>query len=215
MIYFLSDLHGGKDADAFWRYVEEAREEDILILLGDLELSFSDTEENRRFTERFLSIRKRIAFIDGNHENHPYLRSFPETVAYGAPVHRLSEHIVHLKRGNVYTVEGHTFFVMGGCKSSQKWYDSGLVYEHEVPSEEELDLAWQSLGRVGNRVDYILTHKYPKAKDETVRHDPLDAFFYELERRVDYRHWYYGHWHADMEIDEKHTLVYQKPTALK
>ena len=214
MIYLLSDLHGGKDADTFWELIERMGEDDLLLLLGDLELSFDDTEENRRFTERFLSVSKNIAFIDGNHENNPYLRSFPEDIAYGAPVYRLSPNIVYLRRGTIYTIEDKTFFVMGGCKSSQKWYDSGLVYDFEVPSEEEFAYARQSLAHHGNRVDYILTHKYPKPNDLTVRHDPLDAFLYELEERVGYRHWYYGHWHCEKEVDAKHTIVYQMPIPL-
>jgi len=42
-----------------------------------------------------------------------------------------------LKRGNIYEINGNTFFVMGGCKSSAKWKEMGLWFDGEEPTEEE------------------------------------------------------------------------------
>ena len=38
--------------------------------------------------------------------------------------------------------------------------------------------------------------------------DRLTAFFDELEDRLDYRHWYYGHFHRDANPAECHTVLY-------
>lgn len=55
-------------------YLEKATDDGLLIILGDMGLEFRDTEENKKFTEQFLAIKKNIAIVDGNHENfedHP------------------------------------------------------------------------------------------------------------------------------------------------
>ena len=81
MIRFLSDQHGGERLGELEKYLSTESDSDLLIILGDVGLRFADTEENRQFDEMFLSSKKKIAFIDGNHENFKYLL-FPErTVA--------------------------------------------------------------------------------------------------------------------------------------
>lgn len=160
MIYLLSDLHGDKDFTELLNYINTATDEDLLIILGDICINFENTEENREFTNFFLSIEKNIAFIDGNHENFEYLNSFPDEEWNGGTVRRLTKNIVQLKRGNVYTIDNKTFFAFGGCKSSSKWKEMGLWYDGEEPNEKELDLAYANLKKYNHCIDYILTHKY-------------------------------------------------------
>ena len=131
MIYLISDPHGGENMRGLERYLEVCTDSDLLIILGDLGVRFEDTEENRQFTEWFLSLDKPIAVVEGNHENHPFINAFPEDTWCGGEVHRLSDTIVHLKRGNIYTIGEKTFFVMGGCKSSAKWKEMGLWFDGE------------------------------------------------------------------------------------
>ena len=145
MIYLISDPHGGENTQGIERYLEICTDSDLLIILGDLGLNFEDTEKNRHFNKWFLSLNKPIAVIDGNHENHAYLNSFQSDKWCGGDVHRLSDTIVHLKRGNIYNISGQTFFVMGGCKSSAKWKEMGLWYDGEEPTVEELELAYDNL----------------------------------------------------------------------
>ena len=45
MIYFTSDLHGEWNFKGFQEYLSKAREGDLLIILGDVGLSFEKTEE--------------------------------------------------------------------------------------------------------------------------------------------------------------------------
>lgn len=212
MIYFTSDPHG-EMTEAISRYISDYREGDLLIILGDVGLKFEDTEENRRFTERFLSIDKPILIVEGNHENHAYLNAFPEEEYCGGIANRLSPHIVRLKRGHIFTVEGKTFFVMGGCKSSAKWKEMGLWFDGEEPTEEELLLGYESLRSHDNRVDYILTHKY---QPEATGDDPmtLEGLWNYINRSVTFRHWYAGHWHRPIIYDEKHSVVYNTLTPL-
>ena len=101
MIYLLSDQHGGENIGELTKYLDTAGDDDLLIILGDVGVRFRDTEENRAFDELFLSSKKKIAFLDGNHENFDYIYSFPEEDWCGGRVHRLTENIVHLERGYI------------------------------------------------------------------------------------------------------------------
>ena len=126
MIYFISDIHEDINFVGLKKYLDIATDDDLLIVLGDIGLNFRDTPENQSFTQEFLSIKKNIAFIEGNHENFDYLNSFPTEEWKGGTVNRLSKNIVRLMRGNVYEIDGFKFFTFGGCKSSAKWKEKGL-----------------------------------------------------------------------------------------
>lgn len=209
MIYLLSDLHGDIEFPGLKEYLNVATDEDLLIILGDVGLNFEEKEKNREFTEFFLSIKKNIVFIDGNHENFEYLYTFPEEKWNGGTVGRLSSNILHLKRGNFYKIEGKTFFVFGGCKSSSKWKEMGLWYPEEEPSEEEYNLAYYNLKANDYCADYILTHKYEKnPEQETTRR--LAEFTKFIEDNVSYKKWYSGHWHKNSVLDGKHIFIYDK-----
>ena len=89
VIYFVSDLHGDRHFKGFEQYLSMAKDDDLLIILGDVGLNFEKTKENKEFTEYFLSARKNIAFIDGNHENFDLLATFPREEWKGGVVQRL------------------------------------------------------------------------------------------------------------------------------
>ena len=211
MIYLLSDLHGEMSHEGFQEYLLHGKDDDILILLGDIGLNFENTPENRAFTDAFLRLQKNIAFIDGNHENFDYLYNFSEEEWNGGKVHRLTDHIVHLMRGNIYTIKYKTFFVFGGCKSSQKWKDRGLWYPQEEATEEEYQLAYRNLLQHHMQVDYILTHKYEKGEMEADSNLSLQLLTDYIDTKVSFKYWYSGHWHITRYIDNRHTIVYDEP----
>jgi len=206
MIYFLSDQHGGERIGELTKYLSEATEDDLLIILGDVGLKFKDTEENRAFDELLLSAKKKIAFIDGNHENFDFLESFPMGERYGAPVRILSENVVWLQRGYIYKIEGKSFFVFGGCRSGAKWKTMGLWWPQEAPTECELTRAYANLKASGNKVDYVLTHKYEEGLGTGTAE--LRELCDYINERVDYKMWYAGHWHEYRRGGEKLLFIY-------
>ena len=215
MIYFISDLHGGKDLRSLEKYEKIRNKGDLLIVLGDVGIRFNkDSETNAYFDQYFLSLKYPILMIDGNHENFDYLYSCPREIAYGGEVHRLTDNIIHLCRGEIFTIDGKTFLAMGGCKSTQKWKDSGLWWEAEAPTPDEIAHAKENLAAHGNKVDYVLTHKHSRTNvDENDL--TLEGFIEYVEKNVEYTHWYSGHWHAESHPDENHTVVYDVPIQLK
>jgi len=212
MIYLISDPHGGEEMKGLESYLAQYKEGDILIILGDLSLNFGNSEENRRFTQWFLGIDKPIMLVDGNHENHAYLNAFPEEALYGGKVNRITPNIIRLQRGYVFCIEGNSIFVMGGCKSSEKWKTMRLWYDGEEPSREEIARGYENLTKHGNKVDFVLTHLYaPDSGDKTT----LAGFEAYINETVEFKHWYAGHWHIAQKLDEKHTVIYSALTELK
>ena len=215
MIFLLSDLHGKLDFEGLNSYLACGKEDDLLIILGDLGLKFENTAENKNFTEGFLKITKNIAIVDGNHENFSFLSSFPEEELYGSKIRRLTDHIILLQRGNVYRINGKSFFVFGGCKSSPKWKEQGLWHPGDEPSDSELERAYASLEKNRYRVDYVLTHKYEQTPGVGTVCEKLQQLNCFIDENVSFKLWYAGHWHKNGAIDEKHLLVYDKLVQLE
>lgn len=107
---------------------------------------------------------------------------------------------------------------------------SGLPYrvkgiswwEQELPSETEMKEGIANLEKIDYRVDYVITHCCSsKIQDKLERYhgggnstklygkDVLTEYFDALENRMEYKRWYCGHYHVNMDVDEKHTVLYQ------
>lgn len=206
MIYLTSDLHAGLNMKGIEQFKEICGPDDWLLILGDTELFFQETEENKKFSEYFMALTCNIAIMDGNHENFDYFYGLPEEDWNGGRIHRLTKNIIHLMRGYVFELDGKTFFTMGGCKSSKKWAEMGLWWPQENPSAEEIQRAYDNLAQHNNCVDYIFTHKYqpdPNADPLT-----LEGLVSYIDKNVTFKHYYAGHWHLTKEVDEKHTYVF-------
>ena len=214
MIYIISDLHENIEFEAFNKYIAEDHTNDLLIILGDIGMKLQDTEENERFTQHVLSAKCPIAIVDGNHENFDYLYSFPVEDWKGGKVHRITENVVHLMRGHIFDFEGKSYFVFGGCRSSEGWKLKGRWFPQEEATAEEYALAYENLKKNNYKVDYILTHKYGKHPLDPYRVPELCDLTDFIDDNVDFKQWYSGHCHINFVIDERHQNVYDEPVCI-
>ena len=192
-------------------------------------LQLAQEKEKISFLE---SLKINIFFIDGNHENFDRLTAeFPEEERYGGTVRRIGRNIFWLQRGQIYTIEEKTFFCMGSAYSIDKAhrlaYDRSILehYENspdmhiswwpqELPSDEEYKRATENLLAHNKKVDFVLSHQAPRSLIQLMKHTPdphdmeltgfLDWIFYEVE----FKHWYFGHWHLDKELHPRATALY-------
>ena len=97
-------------------------------------------------------------------------------------------------------------------KTKQFWRIKGLSWwEQELPTDDEIEEAMHNLKMVNNKVDYIITHCCSSELEEQMgfyNHDKLTDFFNYVEQFVTFDKWYFGHYHRDIELDNKHTLLY-------
>lgn len=243
MIYLTGDTHGEfVNRLTPLRILDENRwtSNDKLIVLGDFGLiffprmeMFMDKISLEREKIAFLESKKyEILFIDGNHECFPRLTTeFPQEERYGGMVRRIGRNIFWLQRGQIYEIEGSTFFCMGGAYSIDKAhrlaYDRSILehYENcpdihiswwpqELPAADEYKRATENLLAHNKKVDYVLSHQAPRSLIQLMKHTPdphdmeltgfLDWIWYEVK----FKHWFFGHWHLDEEVHPKATALY-------
>lgn len=218
MIYITGDTHGPIDIHKLnKRYFDDTNltKDDYLIICGDFGLVWDKSPEEKFWLDWLNKKNYTTLFIDGNHENFSILNSYPVETWNGGKVHRISDSVLHLMRGQVFTIDNRTFFTMGGAASVDKnWRTPGISWwPEEMPSDEEYIEANLNLYNYENEVDYIITHTAPTSIvsqliPEIKPPDRFTDFLEDIKKSVKYKHWYFGHFHDDRDIDEKYTLLY-------
>lgn len=213
MIYITGDTHGDKI-----RFLQLAKhgengwdKDDILIICGDFGYIFADDEREHDFLDELAKKAYTICFCDGNHENFAAINAYPEIIWNGGKVHKIRENIFHLMRGQVFEIQGKTFFVMGGAYSIDRYMrvKNRSFWDEELPVSDEYHAAVQNLKAHNNEVDYVITHTAPK---EIIRymgkypdeHDAqLTGFLEWVMYEVKFKRWFFGHWHIDRQIKDR------------
>ncbi len=156
-------------------------------------------------------------FVDGNHENHKLLNTFPVEEWKGGLVHKIRPSVIHLMRGQIYYIGGKKFFTMGGAESSDKYerVEDESWWEEELPNYEECRIAMHNLDKHNWKVDYVITHCCSNEMlEKFVSHhnerNILTNFLSVVEESLEFKKWYFGHHHRDLALDEKHRLIYRK-----
>ena len=75
-----------------------------------------------------------------------------------------------------------------------------------------IDNALNNLEKVNNKVDYVITHccDTPTVmKKFYFRRDICTDQLNFIDEVVEYKHWFFGHYHFDRKIDDKKTCLYQ------
>lgn len=213
-IYITGDTHANLDIVKLRRKDFMATENDYVIVCGDFGVVWGNDVIDDKLKEWYDSKPWTTLFVDGNHENHDLLNLYPVEMWSGGKVHRISNKIIHLMRGQVYNIEGKTFFTMGGAKSQDKAYrtEGKSWWASEMPSRAEMDEGIDNLDAVGNKVDYILSHCAPASVQQLLAYwyeqDSLTRYLELVRQTVDFEHWFTGHYHLDKEIGNKFTVLY-------
>lgn len=224
MIYITGDVHGdvNRFSPSFMPGEDTWTEENYVIVCGDFGFVFVDNDAEKSRLDFLAEKPYTILWIDGNHENFDALYRYPVETWNGGSVHRIRNNILHLMRGQIFTVEGKTFFTFGGAYSiDRSMRIKGTSYwEEELPNREEYDEAIRSLKESHNTVDYILTHTAPREMIQRLGFYPdprdmeLTGFLEWIMYQVTYKQWFFGHFHEDKTLDEKHHALYYDVTAI-
>lgn len=224
MIYITGDIHGTHSVNTRFntRNFPEQKQlskQDIVIVAGDFGLVWNRDKEDQYWlkwldqTKSFTTV-----FIDGNHENFDLLEQYPTELWQGGLVHRVNNSVLHLMRGQVYEIEGLTFFTFGGAASHDKAFrrEGKSWWAREMPDDEEYQLALSNLEKYQWKVDIVITHtctaqslKWIQEQYSTeVIADEMHEYFQMIQNRLDYRQWYFGHFHQDVQLPDRQRLLY-------
>ena len=220
MIYITGDTHG--DISCFKNpKLNKLGEKDILIVCGDFGFIWNPHDKTERKNLEYLKKRKyTICFVDGAHENFDILNSYKPYRWKGGNTHKIADNIYHLMRGEIFTFEGKSFFVMGGGESDDAYMREENVswWESELPTAEDMRNGVRNIKDTEKNINYILTYEPPTvAKDilkqrtnQNIIISPLNTYLQELMENVQYMHWYFGSLHLDLNISKKMTAVFNE-----
>jgi predicted phosphodiesterase len=220
MIYITGDTHIPLDIaklhpDLF-KDQESMTKSDFLVICGDFGGVWRHSIEEM-FWRKWLSERNfTTLFVDGNHENFDLLNAYPVEEFKGGKVHKIIDDVYHLMRGEVFDLNGIKIFAMGGATSIDKSLrvEGESWWAEELPSDAEYENAVKNLALHGNKVDYVITHCAPDSVLEALNpyfaQDKLTNFLQEeVFEKCEYKEWYFGHYHADVDVDERHFCLYK------
>ena len=229
--WITGDTHGSFERFSYNNFPEgkTLTKDDYVIILGDFGLIW-DLQESRNevYWKKWLTEKPwTTLFVDGNHEHFPRLYELPTVDKFDGVVGQYSDSIFHLKRGEVYTINGKTFFVMGGAYSVDKAMRTNHIswWKEEIPSHAEMEHGLATLEKHGNKVDYVLSHTSThdaistiltqtkcgifdntsdKIKDSTV------DYLTHVESIIEYEEFYFGHMHPDYPFRyKKYICLYE------
>lgn len=218
MIFVTGDTHAnidiGKLSVKNFPKQKDLSKSDYLIVCGDFGLVWDGSAREIWWQDWLTEKNFTTLWIDGNHENFDILREFPLTEKFGGFVREIAPDIFHLDRGQVLTIDGKKIFVMGGARSHDMEYRTEHIswWEQEMPNRQEMERAIESLDRNNWKVDYVLTHCAPRSVQsmlsEWYENDPLVSFLERIRQDLNFKHWYFGHYHQDKQINDKFTVLY-------
>ena len=166
---------------------KEMTKDDYVIILGDF--GIWDDSKREKYNLDWLEDRPfTTLFVSGNHENYDILDNLPIEEWHGGKVNFIRPSVIHLTRGQVFSIEDKTFFAFGGASSHD--ISAGILepddplfkekkrlldkdpfalyrinhvswWQRELPNEEEMDNGYENLERSNGCVDYIITHSPP------------------------------------------------------
>lgn len=212
-IYVTGDCHGSFsrfDTKNF-KQQKDMDKEDYVIICGDFGGIWSTDAENRQdkyWLEWLENKSFTTLFVDGNHENFDRLNSYPIEVWNGGKVHKIKSSIIHLMRGQVFSIAGKKIFTFGGAQShdiqggileaddplyrekKRALNRKGIPYrinhvswwKEELASEEEMQEAMKNLEAHNYEVDYIITHCCSSDTQEVIGGRGL----YKPDRQTDF-----------------------------
>lgn len=207
------------DFGGVWTFEEESSREKY----------FLDWLNERNFT---------ILFVDGNHENYTRLyNDYPVEEWQGGKVHKIRDSVLHLMRGEIFNIDDKKIIAFGGAKShdiqdgilnldeEEKIYNfrkRGAYFRIrdfswwnlELPTEEEMNNGIKNLEKANFKVDYVISHCCPTSiqtllSGETYKKDYLTDYLQEISEKLDFKKWYFGHYHDNKQVNDQYVLLYE------
>lgn len=222
-VYVTGDTHGTKYlAKILPKNLEKYEKGDIIFITGDFGLIYRCA--NEELEEKYLRVLNEsglvFCFIDGDRENYDRLAKYPVTQWNGGKVHKIKENIYHLLRGEIYTVDDKKILCLGGASTvfKERTIEHRTWWKEENISEADINNALYNLKLRNMKVDYILTHTCPLNAGFMIQEDEIDALKLQDENclklekiyeNAEFKKWCFGHFHKDIELDDKFTCVFQ------
>ena len=219
MIFITGDTHGSEFSKLNtknFKIQKELTKDDYVIITGDFGLVWDNSNQEKYWLKWLEAKPFTILFVDGNHENFDLLNDYEIEYWHGGKVHKIRENIIHLIRGQIYEIDNEKILTFGGAETvdKERRKEGKTWWKEEIPSEEEFNEAIANLKN--NNIDYIISHTCDSftlkvlnsAFPYKLNAGTVNFYLDEIKRISNYKKWYFGHFHEDIEINNKHRVIY-------
>jgi len=222
IVYFTGDIHGS--AHEIVRFCErhELAAVDTIVVLGDVGANYFLDRRDKKLKTELNSLKPTIFCIHGNHEIRPAnIPSYIMKDWNGGTVWYENEfpNILFAKDGDIYSLEGISYLVIGGAYSVDKFYRIERGYgwwDDEQPSDGIKTYVENQIAE--KHFDVVLSHTCPfkyepremflSMIDQSTVDTSTEHWLDKIEESIDYKAWFCGHWHTDKRIDKMHFLFH-------
>ena len=165
---------------------------------------------------------------------------FPEMDWHGGRVKQIRPSVMMLMRGEMYEIDGMKVFAFGGAisqdifhgildandpdwnKKAEDLRRQGKIFyrirglswwPEELPSQEELKHGVATLEKNHWKTDFVLTHCAPSSIQAQLgfhENDYLTSYLEDIRAKLDYKYWFFGHYHVNKNITAKDIILYEQ-----
>lgn len=206
MFYITGDVHADlKDLES--RDFGRLKKDDMVVICGDFGILWTGDKAEQKNIRMLGRQKCHTLFVDGTHENFDLLDQYPVTEWNGGRVQVLEGNLIHLMRGEVYTIAGKKIFTFGGGESTDQEIRTphGTWWPQEMPGEEEMRRGIANLVKADWQVDYIFTHEAPVTfkdfmEENEMSLNALNIYLDYIREKCSFKKWIFGHYHRDKRV---------------
>ena len=214
-IWVTGDTHRDFDRIISFCETNNTTKNDIIIILGDAGINYYLFGMDNDLKSELDMLPITLFCIHGNHEERPYnISSYQEKNWHGGTVYIEPEYpgLVFAKDGEIYNFDGRKYIAIGGAYSVDKYIRQlrgWQWFESEQPDEKIRQYVENQLEKNGWKIDGVFSHTVPidyeptwafiSGLDQSRVDKTTEKWLGEIEKKLDYKHWYAGHYHVDSQ----------------
>ena len=219
-LFVTGDIHQSVDihklSSSNFKIKNDLTKNDILVITGDIGLVWNYGQTpfgEEKYWRNWLNNKPWTTFCTlGNHEAYNLIETFPIVEFCGGRARKISDSIYYEIRGEIYNLNGKICLSLGGAESIDKEFRKEGIswWPQEQITEDDIRRVRKNLKRYNYKVDYIFTHTGGINVSSFLGFTPTisDVRLDEILREIEYSHHYCGHYHVDMNVDEKTRILY-------
>ena len=216
--FVTGDIHGALHCITDFIEKYNLGEGDNIIVLGDVALAWRKDLQDYNFKieqyERWCN-GVHLYWIEGNHENFDIIKTW---ALNEKGIYDNSKHIHYCSRGSILNINGKKALCIGGADSVDKIYRTqGLDWWKEEQITEK------DIVNISGHFDYVFSHCCPKSVfdnnkvylctltniNENNAIHKSEQVLENLKNKITYNKWFFGHYHVNRQLDNKHTCLFE------